>query len=212
MPRKSRPALDQDVLVVRDFARPDEVWDLREAFGAGMAAYETGDTNFFAQTNRTGTQLTPLLADAESPIIADVSSRIIEVTRDCFAAHDIVPEWIMFSRMGVGDFHALHADAEQSTPTGWEANHTPWRTHAGLLYLTSSGEDFHGGDLVLPQVGRTIAPVAGQLVALPSGRKHQHGVTAVESGTRLCFVVWFTRDRTHSLPDSYAPIRPQTMG
>jgi predicted 2-oxoglutarate/Fe(II)-dependent dioxygenase YbiX len=119
---------------------------------------------------------------------------MVSITRNSFAAPDILPEWTLFAEMRVGDSRPLHADAARQTSDGWEENHTPWRTHVGLLYLNSAGVDFQGGNLLLPEISRTILPSSGLFVAFPSGRNHQHRVTTIESGTRLSFVVWSTGD------------------
>jgi hypothetical protein len=191
--------LDQDVLVVRDFAQPDEVSGLRKAFDAAIAIYEAGNTSLSVRTWSSRTEIPAkgvvrALGGQESGIIATIRSRMVSSTRDSFAAQDVRPEWTIFSQMRAGDSMPLHADAERQTPDGWEENHTPWRTHVGLLYLNSAGVDFQGGALVLPEIGRTILPSSGLFVSFPSGHNHQHQVTTIKSGARLSFVVWFTRD------------------
>jgi predicted 2-oxoglutarate/Fe(II)-dependent dioxygenase YbiX len=193
--------LDQDVLVVGDFAQPEEVFNLREAFEAAIAAHKAGSTSLEVRTMPSRTEVTAkgivqTLGGSGSRILVTIRSRIVSTTRASFAAPDILPEHTIFSQMRAGDSHPLHADAERQTPDGWEKNHTPWRTHVGLLYLNSAGVDFRGGELVLPEIGRTILPSAGLFVSFPSGSNHQHQVTTIESGARLSFVVWFTRDAT----------------
>lgn len=196
------PVLDEDVLVVRDFAQPEEVLGLNEVFDAAIAAHEADTSSLYVRTMYARTEvpakgIVRTLGGSESQIIATMRSRIVSITRDCFAAPDIpdvLPEWTVFSQMRAGDSMPLHADAEKQTLDGWEENHTPWRTHVGLLYLNSAGVDFRGGELVLPEIGRTILPSSGLYVSFPSARKHQHQVTTIESGARLSFVVWFTRD------------------
>ena len=193
------PVLDQDVLIVREFAQPEEVLALREVFDAAIVAHEADNTSLYARMMPSRTEvpakgIVRTVGGSESQIIGTMRSRIVRITRDGFAAQDILPEFTIFSQMRAGDSHPLHADAERQTPDGWEENHTPWRTHVSLLYLNSAGADFRGGELVLPEIGRTIRPSCGLFVSFPSGRKHQHKVMAIESGVRLSFVVWFTRD------------------
>ena len=195
----SESVLDRDVLVVRDFAEPEEVLGLRMAFNAAIAAHQAGNTSLNVRTWPSRTEvpakgIVRTLGGPESRIIATIRSRMASITKDSFAAPDIRPEWAIFSQMRAGDSMRLHADAERHTPDGWEENHTPWRTHVGLLYLNSADVDFRGGALVLPEIGRTILPSSGLFVSFPSGRRHQHQVMTIESGARLSFVVWFTRD------------------
>jgi 2OG-Fe(II) oxygenase superfamily len=193
------PVLDQDVIVVREFAQPEEVLALREVFDAAIAAHEADNNSLEARklplrTEMPAKGILRAVGSSASQVIETMHSRIVRSTRDGFAAEGIVPEFTMFSQMRTGDSHPLHADAERLTPTGWQDNHTSWRTHVSLLYLNSAGVDFRGGELVLPEIGRTIRPSCGLFVSFPSGRKHQHQVMAIESGVRLSFVVWFTRD------------------
>jgi predicted 2-oxoglutarate/Fe(II)-dependent dioxygenase YbiX len=195
--------VDQDVLVAREFAQPDEVLALREAFDAAIAAHEADNRSLEARKMPARTEvpakgIARAVGGAASQIVDTMRSRIVRSTRDSFAAPDLLPEFAMFSQMRPGDFHPLHADAERLTPNGWEANHTSWRTHVSLLYLSSAGTDFQGGELVLPDVGRTIRPSCGLLVSFPCGRKHQHQVLPVESGVRVSFVLWFTRDASRA--------------
>ena len=192
--------LDQELLVVPDFAQTEEVLGLRKAFDVAVTADRQAPINalrvrnFSARTEVPAKGIVAVRGGSESRIIVTIRSRIISMIRDAFAAQEIRPEWTVFSEMRTGDSMQLHADAERQQPAGWEENHTPWRTHVGLLYLCTAGADFHGGDLVLPGIGRTIQPSSGLLVSFPSGRNHRHRVTTVESGARLSFVVWFTRD------------------
>jgi len=81
-------------------------------------------------------------------------------------------------------------------------NHTPWRTHSALLYLS----DAHtGGHIVFgegPNVyGRIyrkeLAPVHGLLVLFPSNELYFHHTTVVESGVRYSMNCWFTTDPDH---------------
>ncbi len=192
--------LDQGVLDIGGLVKPAEVAELRRAFYAAVAAGKDGNATLSTRTMTGDADLTGAdeiartLGDPQAHTIAGIRSRIISATKSSFAAPDIMPTWSAFTEMRVGASIGLHADAERETPGGWEQNHSFWLSHVTLLYLGTSGIDFRGGDLVLPEVGRTIAPVAGQLVGFPSGRKHQHGVTTIESGTRLSIAVWFTRD------------------
>jgi hypothetical protein len=81
-------------------------------------------------------------------------------------------------------------------------NHTPWRTHSALLYLS---EQHTGGHIVFgegPNVyGRMyrkeIVPTRGLLVLFPSNELYFHHTTAVESGVRYSMNCWFTNDPEH---------------
>jgi hypothetical protein len=192
-------SLDREVLVVRDFANPREVSGLRAVYDRAVAVHQADSGSLHVRTMSCRTEvpakgIARTLGRLDSHAICSMRSRMVSITRNSFAAPDIRPEWTIFSQMRAGDSMCLHADAERETSHGWEENHTPWRTHVGLLYLSASGADFRGGALVLPEIGRTIVPHSGMFVSFPSGRDHQHEVTTIESGARLSFVVWFTRD------------------
>jgi predicted 2-oxoglutarate/Fe(II)-dependent dioxygenase YbiX len=193
------PVPDQDMLILPGFAHSHEVMGLREAFNAAITAHAADNTalhvrEMSARTEVPAKGMMRILDDLRARLVATMRSRITNTTRESFAAPDIMPEWTVFSQMRAGDSMQLHADAERQTPAGWEENHTPWRTHVGLLYLNTAGSDFQGGDLLLPEIGQTISPRSGLFVSFPSGRRHQHQVTTIELGARLSFVVWFTRN------------------
>lgn len=53
-----------------------------------------------------------------------------------------------------------------------------------LLYLSTEGVDFEGGQLYFPNANLHISATTGKLVTFPGNFKYKHGVTAVCSGTR----------------------------
>lgn len=184
--------LSDDVLVLPHFGTADDVSALLSAFQVAVAA--------------NAADLRPLRTDVRCRNIADicdptlleqissVRNRMVDAMLRVSPLVAQYPDLTMLSEMRVGDSHVLHADAERHTSSGWGPNHTPWRTHAGLLYLNTSGVDYRGGVLRLPGVGRTIVPTKGMFVAFPSGRRHIHEVTAVEAGKRHSLSVWLTGD------------------
>ncbi|MBF9131561.1 2OG-Fe(II) oxygenase [Plantactinospora sp. S1510] len=108
-------------------------------------------------------------------------------------------EYTLLSEMRAGDRHVLHADSERLDNGVWTPNHTPFRSHAAMLYLNTSGPagDYRGGLLRFPGMGREISPTAGTLVGFTSGRAHQHEVTTVRDGIRYAVAFWLTPHRTH---------------
>ena len=62
---------------------------------------------------------------------------------------------------------------------------------SALLYLSESGKDFTGGELVFPQHETTIEPKSGSLVFFKGDRAHRHGVAQVLSGERTSMVLFF---------------------
>jgi hypothetical protein len=85
-------------------------------------------------------------------------------------------------------------------------NHTPWRTHSALLYLSG---DHRGGDIVFGEgphafggtYRRQIHVRPGMLVLSPSNELYFHHTTPVESGVRYSMNTWFTDDGAHVAPE-----------
>lgn len=111
----------------------------------------------------------------------------------------------------------LKADAPDDE---WELSrdHVYWNAHAdkanipaydfsALLYLSTWGNDFEGGELVF--LGRSgadggeghqvIQPRAGRLVTFSSGSENLHRVNKVTRGQRLVLAMWFTCSAEHEL-------------
>ncbi len=193
----SKPQPDQ-LLVFRDFACEADVVALLSAFRALVAARPAGDdlTEVRPLPLRTEASCRNVVGVCDRAIsnrVISIRARAIATMREFFHV-TAYPEFTLMSEMRVGDCHPLHADAERQTAEGWVPNHTPWRSHVGLLYLNTCNADYRGGLLDLPGIGQTIEPVRGLFVAFPSGRRHVHKVTPVEAGRRLSMAIWLTGD------------------
>jgi hypothetical protein len=55
---------------------------------------------------------------------------------------------------------------------------------SAILYLSSQGEDFEGGEIYFPEHNRLIKPEAGMLVFFPGDEDHMHEVKRVTAGLR----------------------------
>ena len=85
-------------------------------------------------------------------------------------------------------------------------NHTPWRTHTALLYLSG---DHRGGDIIFgdgPNVWggvyrKRIRPRPGLVVLTPSNELYFHHTTPVTGGVRYSMNNWFTSDESHVAPE-----------
>lgn len=66
--------------------------------------------------------------------------------------------------------------------------------YSGLVYLSSFGEHFHGGQFAFvdKDADRLISPVVGRLVSFSSGFENMHHVQIVSSGVRFCLVLFFS--------------------
>jgi len=98
-----------------------------------------------------------------------------------------------------------------------DKNNTAHYDYSGLVYLSTQGEDFDGGELEFYDHGHldcsafvdpvapgpcvpvgppslVVAPRAGRAVVFGSGRENPHRVRRVSAGTRYVLSFWFTCD------------------
>lgn len=137
-------------------------------------------------------------ADVERRV-AETRQRILREVRAFFRVPPLVIDLTLLSEMREGDSHILHADnCRRNQSGGWEANHTPWREYAALLYLNTNGRDYDGGELSFPASGELIAPRAGTLVAFSCGREREHEVVPIRRGSRHSMSIWMTTDSSYA--------------
>jgi len=95
---------------------------------------------------------------------------------------DNVPSIVIWRE---GDSQGLHADKELLD--GGD-NHYPENDVASLFYLN---DNYTGGEIYFPIQNVKLKMKAGSAVFFPGDKFYQHGVTAVESGTRFtCPAFW----------------------
>lgn len=193
------------VLISRGFASELEVAAIRLALELAVEARKAGqdvpEVRVTAARTEVSCRALARLCSADlGERMTTVRYRVVGAIKEFFDVADESPELTLLSEMRTSDFHPLHADAEQRASGGWGPNHTHWRTHVGLLYLNTSGVDYQGGLLRLPDLGRTITPAAGMLVSFPTGHRHVHEVTPVTSGRRLSMAIWLTADVARAEP------------
>ena len=128
------------------------------------------------------TMLDAIHLDAVNPMLDDCVTQLNE-----FYGTAVEREWSVLTEMREGDSQPEHADAEQ---LNGDPNHTPWRTHVALLYLTDGERDHTGGVLRLPALGLEYVAKPGLLVGFPATAEYGHEVTLVESGTRYALATW----------------------
>mmetsp|Transcript_17514 Transcript_17514/g.28351 ORF Transcript_17514/g.28351 Transcript_17514/m.28351 type:complete len:293 (+) Transcript_17514:90-968(+) len=71
--------------------------------------------------------------------------------------------------------------------------------YSGLVYLSTHGEDFTGGEfLFLDGEGgnKAVLPKKGRFITFASGRENPHRFLKVKTGTRYAFSMWFTCDES----------------
>jgi predicted 2-oxoglutarate/Fe(II)-dependent dioxygenase YbiX len=128
-------------------------------------------------------------------LLDSVRARVLGAARDFFRDDGLRLEFTLVSEMHPGDCHPLHADNERRSDGQWVPNHTPYRSHAAILYLNSGGQDgdYSGGMLRFPERRFEVVPRAGTLVAFPCGRAFEHEVGVIADGSRYTFALWMTR-------------------
>ena len=107
-------------------------------------------------------------------------------------------EFTLLSNLYGGDYHALHADNEKIDINGkWIRNHTPHRIYSAILYLNTSGNDFHGGHINFLEIRQEIVPKEGLLIGFPSNHNFLHETTPVTQSNRFSISLWMTSNKEH---------------
>jgi hypothetical protein len=92
----------------------------------------------------------------------------------------------------------------EMTPHVDQDNGFEQRMFAAVGYLN---DDYEGGQIHFPEIGQTIKPKAGMLVAFHCGPRHRHGVKATRGNNlRYTFPTWFT-ERAECIDQSVAEYR-----
>mmetsp|Transcript_70359 Transcript_70359/g.128906 ORF Transcript_70359/g.128906 Transcript_70359/m.128906 type:complete len:429 (+) Transcript_70359:93-1379(+) len=80
--------------------------------------------------------------------------------------------------------------------------------YSALLYFTSTGTEFGGGELVFhdEDADRLIQPLAGRLIFFTSGLENLHRVLPMTWGSRYVLSMWFTCSAKHA----HQRLGPQT--
>jgi hypothetical protein len=96
-------------------------------------------------------------------------------------------------RMTKGAFNGLHSDMYNLDGSSWEdgSERKDGLEFSAIVYLTESGEDFSGGEIVFPQQGLKIGPKTGSLIFFRGDLDHTHKVRHVLSGDRVTIVMFF---------------------
>lgn len=131
-------------------------------------------------------------------LLTDLRRKIESEISAYFNASAIFPEYTLLTKSSTGDQHTLHADAEKHDRGAWIPNHTPQRSHTGMLYLnTGGGKDYSGGEIEFPNFGIKIAPKAGLLVGFKTDHEYIHQVPPILSGHRFALSLWFTENKAN---------------
>ena len=77
----------------------------------------------------------------------------------------------------------------EMTPHVDQDNGFEQRMFAAVGYLN---DDYEGGEIYFPEIGESIKPKAGMMVAFHCGPRHRHGVRETQGNLRYTFPTWFT--------------------
>jgi predicted 2-oxoglutarate/Fe(II)-dependent dioxygenase YbiX len=128
------------------------------------------------KTFEVGDEVVPLVGHAFQTWVQDVYGQEIEWF-----------EWPDILKYGPGGRYDLHADAEVLDRDAGQWRRVQERDFSLLIYLNDA---FTGGAIEFPDIGLTVQPRTGMLVAFPSDHRYRHAALPVTSGTRYVIVSW----------------------
>lgn len=96
-------------------------------------------------------------------------------------------------KMLEGAKNDLHSDMYLLDGSEWHGGHAQRSSfkYSAILYLSSIGKHFNGGQICFPEHDLCINPEAGDLVFFRGDLEHKHYVTKVTDGERLSLVAFF---------------------
>jgi hypothetical protein len=123
-----------------------------------------------------------------------VSNILYEIKNEIEKFYGVKIEEVQSSltKMLKGAKNELHSDMYLLNGDEWfgGAGKRSELKYSALLYLSSSGVDFEGGEITFPEYGISIRPNSGDLVFFTGDLDHKHYVSKVVSGERLTLVVF----------------------
>lgn len=95
-------------------------------------------------------------------------------------------------KMLEGAKNELHSDMYLLDGTEWHGGIGERSSfkYSALLYFSTSGVDFEGGEIHFPDQNVSIKPTAGDLVFFTGDLEHKHYVSKITSGERLALVAF----------------------
>lgn len=144
------------------------------AYGGRRNVYPNGGSDWF---------VSDVCPENGPPLVG----RVVSFLRRVYQLPDAELDYAAFAVCPVGVGHHLHGDAVKADGT---PNHTPNRVATGVIYLGTQGDEFDGGEVLLPAVGAVARPRAGMLITFATDWTHRHEVPPVTRGTRRSVAVW----------------------
>ncbi len=137
------------------------------------------------------------------PIPPDINLHLQNCIQQCyhslwewkFRARIKSIEAVQYLGYPVGGHYIAHNDSEQIDPVTHKWFRSSPRDISVLAYLT---DDYEGGELEFIDLGLTIRPKAGTIIAFPSYHEFTHKVHPVTAGFRDSLVCWIeTEERLY---------------
>jgi len=190
------PTLRQDVpgnvLIVDDYLteaecrRLVEIGQAQPAEEARIRLLDDGaDTRILHSNHRITTTINTL--EVGGDVVPLVGHAFQSWVQDAYGREIEWFEWPDILKYGQGGRYDLHADSEvQDRDTG-QWRRVQERDFSLLIYLNDA---FTGGAIEFPDIGLTVQPRTGMLVAFPSDHRYRHAALPVASGTRYVIVSW----------------------
>jgi hypothetical protein len=169
-----------ELLVLQDFLTAEECRDL-------MACYEDNRPNLRQDTSDYWRDRVlyfnnmPERDRAKKLRMRELVYRQIDLIKQHFGySGPLYPETVNLVSWPPGLEMTPHVDQD----LGFEQ-----RMFAAVGYLN---DDYEGGEIYFPEIGQSIKPKAGMMVAFHCGPRHRHGVRATQGSLRYTFPTWFT--------------------
>lgn len=185
-----------DYLIIRENVIPQKTIDFLLKLKNQEPSLATSGTNEDSFSQNTSIRNTLWF-----PIPPNIHENLKKCTIDCFYSF-IFPKYkckmksmetIQYLGYPVGGHYIEHNDCEQITENGWEK--IAPRDISILFYLS---DNYTGGELEFTNLGLTIKPKKGMMIAFPSYHEFSHTVHPVKTGFRDSLVSWIeTEERIY---------------
>jgi hypothetical protein len=165
----------KNITIINNLIIPQDIAKLRTYIDCSPLQKEENNPNTFI--NVQDSECNSILSKAQQLLKSN-----IEEDFDTLVSDEGIGTVVKFS---IGWELPYHCDQWSNLPTYGGA---PKRDISSIIYLS---DDFKGGELVFPDLGIFIQPVAGSAIYFAGTEEYMHQVTPLLSGTRLtCTGFW----------------------
>ena len=172
--------LDDNIILYKNFLNKDEIKILMDlAVNASekewskfskSAGYPGEDIDFWENKNLIMYQFKDWYLNNKHKII-DIHKKMSDIINENIKSSYNFNDFQFIQRFRSGESMQEHYDKQYNDKI----------FYASIIYLNN---DFNGGELYYPNLGFSITPEPGMMLAHPSTEKYLHGVNPVSNGTR----------------------------